>query len=335
MGESLVEVQGLKKYFSVESGLLSGLLRKKEESVHAVDDISFAIRKWETFSLVGETGSGKTTVGRCVVRLVEPDTGTIKFDGKDILSLDKEELRKARRHMQMIFQDPFSSLNPRMTVGESIGLPLRTHNVADRKESRRIISELMEAVGISPASQYIDRHPHEFSGGQRQRIGIARAIALKPQLVVADEPVSALDVSVRSQILNLLQKIKREFGLTYLLIAHDLSVVRYLSDSMGVMYLGKVMERGSSEEIFENPLHPYTQALLAAIPLADPSLKRERVKLKGELPSPTSPPHGCRFHTRCPWAQDRCAREEPELLRRGSGHYVACHFADEIKRKLR
>jgi oligopeptide/dipeptide ABC transporter ATP-binding protein len=331
MPNRLVNVQNLKKYFPVERGLLS--FHTGKEFVHAVDDVSFTIQKGETFSLVGETGSGKTTTGRCVIRLIEPSSGKIEFDGVDVLSLDKNGLREARRNMQMIFQDPYASLNPRMTVGESIELPLKVHKIAYAGERRRIVLDLLDKVGLSPANQYVDRNPHEFSGGQRQRIGIARALACKPKLIVEDEPVSALDVSVRGQILNLLQDLKRDFGLTYLLIAHDLSVVRYMSDVVGVMYLAKIMELGPSEEIFENPLHPYTRKLLAAVPLISSTLRRERIKLRGEPPSPISPPSGCRFHTRCPWAKKRCEMEEPVLVADGSTHYVACHFADEIKQE--
>ncbi len=284
MPDALVEVQNLKKYFLVEHGPLS-IHRGKEEYVHAADDVSFVIQKGQTFSLVGETGSGKTTTGRCTIRLIEPTSGKINFGGVDLLSLNKSELRKARRNMQMIFQDPYASLNPRMTVGESIELPLKIHNLGDEREWRAIVMDLLEKVGLTPASQYIDRHPHEFSGGQRQRVGIARALASKPKLIVADEPVSALDVSVRGQILNLLQDLKKDFGLTYLLIAHDLSVVRYMSDALGVMYLGKIMELGPSEEILNDPLHPYTQALLAAVPLATGPMKKGRQTERG----PTKP----------------------------------------------
>jgi oligopeptide transport system ATP-binding protein len=331
--DALVEVQNLKKYFLVEHGPLS-IHHGKEEYVHAADDVSFVIQKEQTFSLVGETGSGKTTTGRCTIRLIEPTSGKINFGGVDLLSLNKSELRKARRNMQMIFQDPYASLNPRMTVGESIELPLKIHKLGDEREWRAIVMDLLDKVGLTPASQYIDRHPHEFSGGQRQRVGIARALASKPKLIVADEPVSALDVSVRGQILNLLQDLKKDFGLTYLLIAHDLSVVRYMSDALGVMYLGKMMELGPSEEILNDPLHPYTQALLAAVPLATGPMKKGRPKLKGDLPSPISPPSGCRFHTLCPWAQERCTKEEPPLIDHGKAHFVSCHFVDEIKQKL-
>jgi oligopeptide transport system ATP-binding protein len=333
MPGALVEVQDLKKYFQVEHGPLS-THRGKAEFVHAIDNVSFTIEKGQTFSLVGETGSGKTTTARCVIRLIEPTSGRISFDGSDLLAVNKNELLKTRRNMQMIFQDPYASLNPRMTVGDTIELPLRIHHIGDPRERRSIVMDLLDKVGLTPSSQYVNRNPHEFSGGQRQRIGIARALASKPKLIVADEPVSALDVSVRGQILNLLQDLKKDFGLTYLLIAHDLSVVRYMSDAIGVMYLGKLMELGPSESIFEDPLHPYTQALLASVPLASGAMKKGRPKLKGDLPSPISPPSGCRFHTLCPWAQERCAKEEPALIDHGKGHYAACHFVNEIRQKL-
>lgn len=333
MSGVLLEVQYLKKYFPIEHGPLS-TYRGKAEFVHAIDDISFTVEKGQTFSIVGETGSGKTTTARCVIRLIEPTSGQINFDGTDLLSINKRELLKTRRNMQMIFQDPYASLNPRMTVGDTIELPLKIHKMGDARERRIIVTDLLDKVGLAPPSQYIERNPHELSGGQRQRVGIARALASKPKLVIADEPVSALDVSVRSQILNLLQDLKKDFGLTYLLIAHDLSVVRYMSDAVGVMYLGRLMELASSESIFETPLHPYTQTLLASVPLASGAMKRGRPKLKGDLPSPISPPSGCRFHTLCPWAQERCAKEEPALIDHGEGHYAACHFVDEIQQKL-
>jgi oligopeptide transport system ATP-binding protein len=330
---TLLEVRSLTKHFPVEHGPFSAY-RGKAEFVHAVDDVSFKIVAGQTLSLVGETGSGKTTAARCVIRLIEPTSGEIIFDGIDFLSLRKNELMKARRNIQMIFQDPYASLNPRMTVGDTIELPLRIHRIGDARERRAVVEDLLDKVGLTPPSQYIDRNPHEFSGGQRQRIGIARALASKPKLVIADEPVSALDVSVRGQILNLLQDLKKEFGLTYLLIAHDLSVIRYMSDSVGVMYLGKLMEYGPSEAIFEKPLHPYTQTLLASIPLASESMKKGRPKLKGELPSPINPPSGCRFHMQCPWAEERCQKETPPLVEYDPGHLAACHFVNEIQQKL-
>lgn len=333
MADPLMEVKNLKKYFLVEHGPLS-TYRGKKEFVHAIDDVSFTIKRGHTFSLVGETGSGKTTTARCAIRLIEPTSGQVNFDGKDLLGLNKNDLLKTRRNMQMIFQDPYASLNPRMTVGDTIELPLKIHKIGDVRGRRAIVLDLLDKVGLTPPSQYIDRNPHEFSGGQRQRVGIARSLASKPELIVADEPVSALDVSVRGQILNLLQDLKKDFGLTYLLIAHDLSVVRFMSDALGVMFLGKLMELGQSEAIFDKPLHPYTQTLLASVPLASEAMKRGRPKLKGELPSPISPPSGCRFHTLCPWAQERCAKEEPQFRDYGDGHYAACHYVEEIQQKL-
>jgi len=333
MPDTLMEVRNLKKYFQVEHGPLS-MYRGKAEFVHAIDDVSFEVKRGQTFSLVGETGSGKTTTGRCVIRLIEPTSGAIQYDGKDLLALHKKELLKMRRNMQMIFQDPYASLNPRMTIGDTIELPLKVHEIGDVRERRATVMDLLDKVGLTPAAQYIDRNPHEFSGGQRQRVGIARALASKPSLVIADEPVSALDVSVRGQILNLLQDLKKDFGLTYILIAHDLSVVRYMSDALGVMYLGKLMELGPSEAVFENPLHPYTQTLLASVPLASEAMKKGRPKLKGDLPSPISPPSGCRFHTLCPCAQERCRKEEPSWTNYGDGHYAACHYVEEIQNKL-
>jgi len=324
--EDLVVVEDLKKHFPVERGILASVFSRDGDFVHAVDGISFTIQRGETLSLVGETGSGKTTTGRLVLRATQPTGGHIYFEGRDILALDRKATRALRREMQMIFQDPFASLNPRMTVMDIVGEPLETHGVAKGVEKRDRVIELLEKVGLGPAQQLLSRYPHEFSGGQRQRIGIARALALKPKFIVADEPVSALDMSVRSEILNLMQDLKQEFNLTYLLIAHDLAVVNYMSDRVAVMYLGKIAELALSEELFAKPLHPYTRALMAAIPVPDPDIKREGLRITGEIPSPIHPPRGCRFHTRCPFRKSECVTAEPELRDIGGNHLVACHL---------
>lgn len=319
-GEVLLEVRDLKKHFPITGGLLSRTIGY----VHAVDGVSFDVKKGETLGLVGESGCGKTTTGRAVLRLIEPTSGSVKFQGQDILKLNKRELRKLRREMQIIFQDPFGSLNPRMSIGEIIEEPLVIHQVGSRKEREQKVRKLLETVGL--ASYHIRRYPHEFSGGQRQRIGIARALALNPKLIVADEPVSALDVSIQSQILNLMEELQTEFGLTYLFIAHGLNVIRHISDRVGVMYLGVMVEVSESKELYRKPLHPYTEALFSAIPIPNPAMKRERIILVGDVPSPVNPPSGCRFHTRCPIAQDVCKEQVPLLHDAGGGHLVACHF---------
>ena len=315
---NLIEVKRLRKYFPAGGGLL-GVGR---EVVKAVDDVSFTIRRGETFGLVGESGCGKTTTGRCILRLVEPTEGEVWFDGRDMISLKGEELRRLRRDMQIIFQDPYSSLNPRMRVGEIIAEPLVIHRAGNRGERRDRVVELLRLVGLDP--EHAGRYPHEFSGGQRQRIGIARALALNPRFVVCDEPVSALDVSVQAQVVNLLQDLQEQLGLTYLFISHGLSVVEHISTRVGIMYLGKLVEVASSEEIFRNPVHPYTQALFSAIPLADPDARRERVLLAGDIPTPVNPPSGCRFRTRCPVAEPRCAEDDPDLVEVAPDHFVAC-----------
>lgn len=301
-------------------------MRRKIADIKAVDNVSFNIKQGEVLGLVGESGCGKTTVGRCVLRLYDITAGNIYFQGKDITTIQGEELRKLRRDMQLIFQDPYASLNPRMTIGDIIGEPLQVHNLVTDKEYKRKIAELMELVELEP--RMVDRYPHEFSGGQRQRIGIARALATRPKFIVCDEPVSALDVSIQAQVIKLLKQLKEELGLTYLFIAHDLSVVRYISDRVVVMYLGKVVETADSEELYDHPLHPYTQALLSAVPIPCPEVdrQRKRILLTGDVPSPLFPPRGCRFHTRCRLAKTECREREPEIKDLGNEHLVACHL---------
>lgn len=315
---NLVEVRNLTKHFPVGAGLL-GVGR---EAVKAVDDVSFSIRRGETFGLVGESGCGKSTTGRCILRLIEPTSGSVRFDGQDLLTLSSDDLRRLRRDIQIIFQDPYSSLNPRMTVGRIVEEPLIIHRIGDRRGRRNRVAELLRLVGLEP--EHADRYPHEFSGGQRQRIGIARALALNPRFIVCDEPVSALDVSVQAQVVNLLQDLQQQLGLTYLFISHGLSVVEHISTRVGIMYLGKLVEVASSEEIFHNALHPYTRALLSAIPIPDPDLRRERLRLTGDIPTAIEPPSGCRFRTRCPIAEARCADLEPQLVEVSPDHFVAC-----------
>ena len=320
-GETLVEVDNLVKYFPVRAGLLQRVVNQ----VKAVDDVSFVVRKGETLGLVGESGCGKTTVGRSMLRLIEPTSGAVHFEGKDVLALKGKELKAVRRDMQIIFQDPYASLDPRVPIGESIMEGLHIHKIGTLKERMDIMMETLKKVGLE--DYHSRRYPHEFSGGQRQRIGIARALALRPSFIICDEPVSALDVSIQSQVLNILKDLQTEFGLTYLFIAHNLSVVEHVSDRVAVMYLGKMVELTSRDELYRKPMHPYTQALMSAIPVPNPRLKRQRIVLKGDVPSPLNPPKGCRFHPRCPVAIEKCSQEEPEFLEVSPDHFVACWLA--------
>jgi oligopeptide transport system ATP-binding protein len=320
-GNALVEIQSLKKYFPIRKGVM----QREVERVHAVDDVTLSVAKGETVGLVGESGCGKSTLGRCVVRLLQPTEGDIVFQGLSIGRLGPRALRPLRREMQMVFQDPYASLNPRKRVGSIVGDPLKIHGLGDRQERKKQVEELLETVGLSP--EHYNRFPHEFSGGQRQRIGVARALALRPKLIVADEPVSALDVSIQAQMINLLESLQDDFGLTYIFIAHDLGVVRHVSDRIAVMYLGKLVELSPAEELYSRPIMPYTEALLSAVPIPDPDLseKRERIVLEGDVPSPIHPPSGCRFHPRCRYATDVCQQIEPPLVDYGNGHLAACH----------
>jgi oligopeptide/dipeptide ABC transporter ATP-binding protein len=322
--EDLIQVKNLVTYFPVRSGLL----QRTVAWVQAVDDVSFTIRKGETLGLVGESGCGKTTVGRSLLRLVEPTSGSVIFEGKDVLSLRKKELKDLRRDMQIIFQDPYASLDPRVPIGESVMEGLNIHKIGNRHDRYDFMIETLRKVGLE--DYHARRYPHEFSGGQRQRIGIARALALKPKFIICDEPVSALDVSIQSQVLNILKDLQADFNLTYLFIAHNLSVVEHISERVAVMYLGKIVELTARDTLFKLPLHPYTQALMSAIPIADPTLKRQRTILKGDVPSPLNPPSGCRFHPRCPVARENCSVEEPILREIRPGHQVACHYAEDF-----
>lgn len=325
---TLVEVKNLVKYFPIRKGLLSRVVGH----VKAVDGVSFKVNAGETLGLVGESGCGKTTAGRTLLRLIPPTGGEVLYEGKDIMKMGGAEMRAMRRKMQIIFQDPYSSLNPRMTVEDIIGEALIIHGLATRKERRKIVQDLLERCGLS--ASYIGRYPHEFSGGQRQRVGIARALALKPKFIVCDEAVSALDVSIQAQVLNLLMDIQKEFGIAYLFIAHDLSVVEHISHRVAVMYLGRIAETATSKELYANPLHPYTRALLSAVPVPNPRARRERIILEGDVPSPINPPSGCTFHTRCWLAEDRCKTEVPTLQNIEGEHWVSCHLVDPEKKAL-
>jgi oligopeptide transport system ATP-binding protein len=322
-GDVLLDVEGLYMHFPLTQGIL---FQRKVGAVQAVDGISFQVTKGETLGLVGESGCGKSTAGRAILQLYKPTGGSVTFQGKDLVKLDGGDMRKMRRHLQMIFQDPYASLNPRMTVGSIISEPMQIHNLVPKKQRNERVQELLQTVGLNP--YFANRYPHEFSGGQRQRIGVARALAANPAFIVADEPVSALDVSIQAQIINLLEELQEQFGLTYLFIAHDLSVVRHISDRVAVMYLGKFMELADRNSIYDDPLHPYTKALLSAVPVPDPIIekKRERIILTGDVPSPINPPSGCHFHTRCPYVMDVCKKIEPRFVDQGGGHYVACHL---------
>jgi len=319
MEEPLLKVIGLKKYFPIRGGLF----QKEVASVKAVDDVSFNVYKGETFGLVGESGCGKTTLGRCVLLLIDPTDGSILFNGKDLTKLSKRELREVRTEMAMIFQDPYSSLNPRMTVSDIIGKPLAIHKIAKGKDRSERIVELMTLVGLS--KEHLYRYPHEFSGGQKQRIGIARALAVNPKLIVADEAVAALDVSVRAGVLNLMKDLQKNLGLTYIFISHDLSVVKHICDRVAAMYLGEIVEIAPTDKLFAQPLHPYTQALISAIPIPDPTVKKDRIILEGDPSTPIDPPPGCRFHERCKYADERCKTKKPPLSEMEPGHFVACH----------
>ncbi len=319
-GDTLLEVQNLKKHFPIKGGVFS----KTIGHVYAVDGISFSLQSGETLGLVGESGCGKSTTGRTILRLIEPTEGSVKFEGQEIVDLDKNNMRSLRREMQIIFQDPYASLNPRMTVGSIIGEPLEIHKIARGSEKEDQVATLLEKVGLR--SEDMRKYPHEFSGGQRQRIGIARALGLNPKLIVCDEPVSALDVSIQAQVINLLEDLQEEFDLSYLFIAHNLNVVEHISNRVAVMYLGKIVELTTDTELYANPQHPYTEALLSAVPVPDPTVEKRRIILQGDVPSPINPPSGCHFHTRCPYKEKICEEEVPEFKDIGDDHWVACHL---------
>ena len=322
----IANVENLEKYFQVQKSFFERLFTRTREFVKAVDDVSFSIRRREVFTLAGESGCGKTTTGKLLVRLLEPTGGKIFFDGKDVTNLKGEELRLLRRKMQIIFQDPYASLSPRMRIGTAVGHPLEIHNLAKGAEKRRKVMEILEKVGLTPPDQFINLYPHQLSGGQRQRVALSRSIITDPEFVVADEPVSMIDVSLRTTLIELMLDLRKELGLTYLFITHDLAVAKYISNRIAIMYLGRIVEIGDKEELFSNPLHPYAQALLSAIPVPNPERKRKAIELKGEVPSAINIPPGCRFHPRCPKAFDKCPIEEPVLVNVGKHHLVACHL---------
>ncbi len=322
--EQVITVEGLKKYFPIRAGVFS----RVTGYVKAVDGIDFNVRSGEAYGLVGESGCGKSTAGMSVLKLINPTAGKVVYKGHDIVAMGEDEMRKMRREMQIIFQDPYSSLNPRMSVGEAIGESLEVHGIATGKERRDRVISVLKECGLD--EHHFRRYPHEFSGGQRQRIGIARALVLEPEFIVADEPVSALDVSIQSQIINLLERLQEKYGLTFLFISHDLSVVKHISDRLGVMYLGRIVEDAPKKELYSSPKHPYSQALLSAVPTMEPKVKKDRIILKGDVPSPANPPSGCTFHTRCPWVEENCRNEVPSLKKVGTDHYVSCHLVKEV-----